>query len=146
VRFGENELQQRETPDPEHANSFVFFCRLRRSTQYVCYNSRPANVIPRRAELNIMQYPDHTRRSLLLTTGVCSHAGCSMIGWLKAEHSDKDILKGFCHNSEFNPRESAQVAFVPALRPPAAPRLAIADGSLTVAATLLGKVGAQQPG
>src|SRR4029077_12294914 len=67
VRFGENELQQRETPDPEHANSFVFFCRLRRSTQYVCYNSRPANVIPRRAELNIMQYPDHTRRSLLLT-------------------------------------------------------------------------------
>jgi hypothetical protein len=38
VRFGENELQQREIPDSEHANSFVFFCRLRRSTQYVCYN------------------------------------------------------------------------------------------------------------
>jgi rieske iron-sulfur protein len=69
-----------------------------------------------------------------------------MIGWLKAEHSGKDILKAFCRNSEFNPRESPQVAFVPALRRPAAPRLAIADGSLTVAATLLGKVGAQQPG
>jgi hypothetical protein len=38
VRFGENELQQREIPHSEHANSFVFFCRLRRSTQYVCYS------------------------------------------------------------------------------------------------------------
>jgi len=92
-----------------------------------------------------MQYPDNSRRSLL-TTGVCSHAGCSMIGWLKAEQSDKDILKGFCRNFEFNSWESAQVAFVPAFRRPAAPRLAVADGSLTVAATLLGKVGAQQPG
>jgi Rieske Fe-S protein len=92
-----------------------------------------------------MQYPDNTRRSLLLTTGVCSHAGCSLIGGMKPEQNDKHILKGFCHNFEFNPRESAQ-AFVPALRRPAAPRLAIADGSLTVAATLLGKVGAQQPG
>ena len=91
-----------------------------------------------------MQYPHHTRCSLLLTTGVCSHAGCSMIGWLEAEQSDKDILKGFCHNSEFNPRESAQVAFVPALRCLAAP-LAIADGSLTVAATFVGKVGSQLP-
>ena len=64
-----------------------------------------------------MRCPDHTRRSLLLTAGVCSHAGCSMVGWLKAEQGDKDILKCFCHNSEFNPPwETALVVFGPALR------------------------------
>jgi len=77
-------------------------------------------------------------------SGVCSYAGCSATGWPKAEQSDKDIHKGFCHNSEFNPLESAQAAFGPALRRLAAP-LAIADGSLMVAATFVGKGGAQQP-
>ena len=48
-----------------------------------------------------------------------SYAGCCATGWLKAEQGDKDILKGFCYNSEFNPSRSG------------AP-LAIADGSLTV--------------
>ena len=60
-----------------------------------------------------MRCPDHTRRSLLLTAGVCSHAGCSMVGWLKAEQGDKG-LECFCHNSEFNPPwETALVVFGP---------------------------------
>jgi rieske iron-sulfur protein len=79
-------------------------------------------------------------------SAVCTHAGCSVTGWLKSETSDKDVLKCFCHNSEFNPRESAQVVFGPAPRRLAALPLALADGSLTVAATFVGKVGAQQPG
>ena len=66
--------------------------------------------------------------------GIVAHPG----------QSDKDIHKGFCHNSEFNPLESAQAAFGPALGRLAAP-LAIADGSLMVAATFVGKGGAQQP-
>ena len=49
---------KKEILDSEHANSFVFFCRSRPSTQYVCYTYKRANVVP-------MQYPDHTRRSLL---------------------------------------------------------------------------------
>jgi rieske iron-sulfur protein len=77
---------------------------------------------------------------------VCTHAGCPVAGWLKAEQGDKDVLKCFCHNSEFNPRESAQVVFGPAPRRLAALPLAIADGSLIVAARFVGKVGAQQPG
>jgi hypothetical protein len=77
-------------------------------------------------------------------SGVRSYADCSATGWLKAEQSDRDIPKGFCHNSEFDPWESAQVAFGAALRCLAA-QLATAVGSLTVAATFAGKAGAQQP-
>lgn len=49
-------------------------------------------------------------------SAICTHAGCSVTGWLKSETSDKDVLKCFCHNSEFNPREHAQVVFGPAPR------------------------------
>jgi Rieske Fe-S protein len=77
---------------------------------------------------------------------ICTHTGCPVSEWVKAEEGDKNVLKCPCHNSEFNPRESAQVVFGPAPRRLAALPLAIADGSLTVAATFVGKVGAQQPG
>jgi rieske iron-sulfur protein len=60
--------------------------------------------------------PDNETRSrsanaIVAYSAVCSHAGCPVSGWLKAEQSDKDVLKCFCHNAEFNPRESAQVVF-----------------------------------
>src|SRR6266550_2279206 len=77
---------------------------------------------------------------------ICTHAGCPVSEWVKAAEGDKNILKCPCHNSEFNPRESAQVAFGPAPRRLAALPLAIADGSLTVASAFIGKVGGQQPG
>jgi rieske iron-sulfur protein len=83
---------------------------------------------------------------ILAYSAICTHAGCSVTGWLKSETGDKDVLKCFCHNSEFNPREGAQVVFGPAPRRLAALPLAIADGSLTIAATFVGKLGAQQPG
>jgi rieske iron-sulfur protein len=66
--------------------------------------------------------------------------------WVKAEGGDKNVLKCPCHNSEFNPRESAQVVFGPAPRRFAALPLTVADGSLIVAASFVGKVGAPQPG
>jgi len=77
---------------------------------------------------------------------VCTHAGCPVSEWVKAAESDKNVLKCPCHNSEFNPREGAQVVFGPAPRRLGALPLAIADGSLTVAATFVGKVGGQQAG
>jgi rieske iron-sulfur protein len=83
---------------------------------------------------------------IIAYSAICTHAGCSVTGWLNSETGDKDVLKCFCHNSEFNPREGAQVVFGPALRRLPALPLAIADGSLTIAATFVGKVGAQQPG
>ena len=74
---------------------------------------------------------------------ICSHAGCPVTGWLKGAAGDNDVLKCFCHNSEFDPRHSAEVVFGPALRRLAALPLTTADGSLTVAATFVGKVGQQ---
>jgi rieske iron-sulfur protein len=92
---------------------------------------------------------DTRRRSadgIVAYSAVCTHAGCSITGWLQAESGDKDVFKCFCHNSEFNPRESAQVVFGPAPRRLAALPIQVTDGSLTVAAAFVGKVGAQQPG
>ena len=74
---------------------------------------------------------------------VCTHAGCPITAWVKQEAGDKNVLKCMCHNSEFDPRKSAQVVFGPAPRRLAALPLAISDGSLTVAASFVGKVGAQ---
>jgi rieske iron-sulfur protein len=92
---------------------------------------------------------DTRRRSadgIVAYSAVCTHAGCSITGWLKAESGDKDVFKCFCHNSEFNPRENAQVVFGPAPRRLAALPIQIADGSLTVAGGFVGKLGGQQPG
>jgi rieske iron-sulfur protein len=83
---------------------------------------------------------------IIAYSAICTHAGCSVTGWVNSETGDKDILKCFCHNSEFNPRQSAQVVFGPAPRRLAALPLAIADGSLTIAGTFVGKAGAQQGG
>lgn len=81
-------------------------------------------------------------------SSICTHAGCSVSEWVKSEHGDNDnnLFKCPCHNSEFNPRKSAQVVFGPAPRRLAALPLVIADGALTVAAKFVGKVGAQQSG
>jgi Rieske Fe-S protein len=76
----------------------------------------------------------------------CTHAGCPITAWVKGATGDKNVFKCFCHNSEFDPRQSAQVVFGPAPRRLAALPLTTADGSLTVAATFVGKVGAQQTG
>ncbi|MCA6112843.1 QcrA and Rieske domain-containing protein [Bradyrhizobium cenepequi] len=88
----------------------------------------------------------HSAEGIVAYSAICTHAGCSVTGWLKSETGDKDVLKCFCHNSEFDPRERAQVVFGPAPRRLPALPLAIADGSLTITATFVGKVGAQQPG
>ncbi|MBR0693705.1 ubiquinol-cytochrome c reductase iron-sulfur subunit [Bradyrhizobium lablabi] len=77
---------------------------------------------------------------------ICTHAGCPITAWVKQEQGDKAVLKCMCHNSEYDPRQNAQVVFGPAPRRLAALPLAIADGAITVAATFVGKVGAQQGG
>src|ERR1700719_4372957 len=83
---------------------------------------------------------------ILAYSAICSHAGCPITGWLKGAAGANDVFKCFCHNSEFDPRQSAQVVFGPAPRRLAALPLSAADGSLTVVATFVGKVGAQQAG
>jgi rieske iron-sulfur protein len=100
--------------------------------------------------LDPAELDDETRArfadGIVAYSDTCTHAGCPIDAWVKGATGDKNVFKCFCHNSEFDPRQSAQVVFGPAPRRLAALPLTTADGSLTVAATFVGKVGAQQPG
>jgi rieske iron-sulfur protein len=88
----------------------------------------------------------HAADGIVAYSAICAHAGCPVTAWVKQETGDKDVFKCVCHNSEYDPRHGAEVVFGPAPRRLAALPLAIADGSLTVAAPFVGKVGAQQAG
>ena len=100
--------------------------------------------------LDPAELDDETRSratdGIVAYSAICSHAGCPITGWLKGAAGDNDVFKCFCHNSEFDPRQAAQVVFGPAPRRLAALPLSAADGLLTVVATFVGKVGAQQAG
>jgi rieske iron-sulfur protein len=77
-------------------------------------------------------------------SAICSHAGCPVTEWVKAEAFDKEVFKCACHNSEYDPRQSAEVVFGPAPRRLAALPLTTVDRSIAVAAMFVGKVGVQQ--
>ncbi len=98
--------------------------------------------------LDVSELDDTTRsrsaEGIVAYSAVCAHQACPVTEWVKAEGGDKDVFKCPCHNSEYDPRQGAQVVFGPAPRQLAALPLAIVDGSLTVAAQFIGKVGAQQ--
>jgi Rieske Fe-S protein len=100
--------------------------------------------------LDPAELDDETRArsadGIVAYSGVCTHAGCPVTAWLKAAEGDKDVFKCLCHNSEFDPRQGAQVVFGPAPRRLAALPLAMSDGSLTVAAKFVRKVGSPQGG
>jgi rieske iron-sulfur protein len=76
-------------------------------------------------------------------SAICSHAGCPVTAWAKQAEGDKDVFKCVCHNSEYDPRQGAQVVFGPAPRRLAPLPLARSGDSLIVAATFVGKVGQQ---
>lgn len=100
--------------------------------------------------LDPAELDDETRArsadGIVAYSAICAHAGCPVTAWVKGAAEDKNVLKCVCHNSEYDPRQSAQVVFGPAPRRLAALPLATVDGSLTVAAAFVGKVGAQQSG
>lgn len=79
-------------------------------------------------------------------SAVCAHAACPVTEWVKADQGDMTVFKCPCHNSEYDPRQSAQVVFGPAPRRLAALPLALNEGALTVAAPFIGKVGGSQQG
>ncbi|MDA9437738.1 2Fe-2S ferredoxin [Bradyrhizobium sp. CCBAU 51745] len=80
-------------------------------------------------------------------SAVCAHAACPVSEWVKADQGgDMTVFKCPCHNSEYDPRQGAQVVFGPAPRRLAALPLSLSEGSLTVAAPFIGKIGGAQPG
>jgi Rieske Fe-S protein len=88
----------------------------------------------------------HAADGIVAYSAICAHAGCPVTAWVKQDGGEKDVFKCVCHNSEYDPRQGAEVVFGPAPRRLAALPLVIADGALTVAAPFAGKVGAQQSG
>jgi rieske iron-sulfur protein len=99
-------------------------------------------------KLDPAELDDETRSraagGVVAYSAICVHTGCPITAWAKAATGDKDVFKCVCHNSEYDPRQSAQVVFGPAPRRLPALPLTADEGPLTVAATFVGKVGAQQ--
>ena len=101
-------------------------------------------------KLDPTELDDDTRAravdGIVAYSAICTHAGCPITGWIPGSEGDKDVLKCFCHNSEYDPREGAHVVFGPAPRRLAALSLSMVDGTLKVAAPFVGKLGGQQGG
>jgi len=101
-------------------------------------------------KLDPAELDDDTRArsadGIVAYSAICSHAGCPVTAWVKGENSDKNVLKCMCHNSEYDPREGAQVVFGPAPRRLAALPMAVSGDTLSVAAPFAGKVGVPQSG
>jgi rieske iron-sulfur protein len=100
--------------------------------------------------LDPAELDDETRSraadGIVAYSAICSHAGCPVTAWVKAFDGNKEVFKCVCHNSEYDPRQSAQVVFGPAPRRLAALPLMTVDRSIAVTARFVGKVGAQQGG
>ena len=98
-------------------------------------------------KLDPAELDDDTRAraadGIVAYSAICSHAGCPVTAWVKGAAGDKDVFKCVCHNSEYDPRQGAQVVFGPAPRRLAPLPLASAGDSLTVAEPFVGKVGQQ---
>lgn len=83
-----------------------------------------------------------TEDGIVAYSAICAHAGCPVTGWVTDQ--GKQVLKCFCHNSEYDPRQNAEVVFGPAPRKLAALPVKVTGGTLTVAGKFIGKVVPQQ--
>src|SRR6266568_4121910 len=94
------------------------------------------------------QLDDDTRSrsadGIVAYSAICSHAGCPVTGWVEADGIH--VLKCFCHNTEYDPRQGARVTFGPAPRQLAALPVNIVDGALVAAGKFIGSVVPQQQG
>jgi rieske iron-sulfur protein len=84
----------------------------------------------------------HSADGIIAYSAICAHMGCPVTGWV--EDNGKQVLKCFCHNSEYDPRQNAKVVFGPAPRHLAALPVKIEGAQLTVASRFIGRVAPQQ--
>ncbi len=81
----------------------------------------------------------HAADGIIAYSAICTHQQCPVTGWV--EDQGKHVLKCFCHNSEYDPRQNAQVVFGPAPRHLPALPVKIDGGALVATSTFLSKVG-----
>lgn len=71
-------------------------------------------------KLDASDLDDATRaraaKGIVAYSAICAHAACPVSEWVKAEQGGEYVLKCPCHNSEYDPRQGAQVVFGPAPR------------------------------
>jgi Rieske Fe-S protein len=79
-------------------------------------------------------------QGIVAYSAVCTHAGCDEWAWL----IDQKMLKCPCHDSEFDPKDSARVTVGPATRRLPPLPLRIVDGVVVAAGGFAGRVGFQQ--
>ena len=117
----------------------LFAWPMERSSKTVRDGSRLNQILLVRLDADA--FDDKTRErsadGVVAYSANCTHALCPVTGW-KAE---RQLLWCPCHNSEFDPRNGADVVFGPAPRPLPALPLKIAGDALTAAGTFLGLVG-----
>lgn len=73
-------------------------------------------------------------------SAVCTHTGCDGFAWMP----EKQMYKCPCHDSEFDPADSAKVTGGPAPRRLPALPLKVAEGLVVVAGPFSGRVGVIQ--
>jgi Rieske Fe-S protein len=78
----------------------------------------------------------HTVEGIAAYSAICTHAQCTV-----TLLTPKETIRCFCHNSEYDPRQSCKVVFGPAPRPLAILPIRITDGQLEVAGPFMSKVG-----
>jgi rieske iron-sulfur protein len=83
---------------------------------------------------------EHAAQGIVAYSAVCSHAGCSEWSWLAGVKT----IKCPCHDSEFDPKDSARVVNGPATRRLARLPVKITDGLLVAAGNFIGRVGFDQ--
>jgi rieske iron-sulfur protein len=86
----------------------------------------------------------HAADGVLAYSAICAHAGCTVTGWIVDD--GRQVLKCFCHNSEYDPRQNAKVVSGPAQRHLAALPVKLGGGELLAAGTFIGKVVPQLQG
>ncbi len=80
---------------------------------------------------------DRAADGVIAYSAVCTHQKCTVIGW----HPDKHVFICPCHETNFDPKDSARVLSGPARKALPALPLKVADGVLTVAGVFTGRVG-----
>jgi Rieske Fe-S protein len=121
-----------------------------RATRVVAAGEKPPGSDERPQKADLLRDEDTSARAvdgIIACPAICALAGSTVTDCVKGEGSlDNDVFRFPCHNSGCDPREGARVVFRPPPRRLAALPLAVGNGSLTVAAPFIGKVGAQRAG
>lgn len=142
--YGDKAGQPVSINDLEQEKQQVFAFALDPATKQMRNGSRmnqlllirldPAKLTPETAARSV--------NGLVAYSGVCSHTGCDVTDW----NGEMKRFQCPCHESQFDPADSARVVGGPAPWQLAALPLKEIDGQLAVAREFEGRLGFQQPG